>query len=332
MKKDLIIITSFCDNKEKKQTLYHFLDSLQVFRDQYDIMLSSHLFVDDMFYDYIDHFYFNHKNELLTSLDYLQNGWFKPYENYVIWSSYLNYKNTHLAIWNLLVPSIAIAKSFGYEKIHHFEYDSIITDVSELQENSELLNKYDYIFYCGKNSHKKYGAFDSFRVDGIIDEWKLINSESLRPFYENKYPKVPENITYNLITNQRKYLIKDLGILSKKGILLNSQNGQQLYFDAPFYESKTNKLKFVSWNRANQSYSVKIIVNNHHFFNLENVKPDNWNIIEISPNFDEVNKVSVFRNDVLVLDLNFDTTEIKNKFIHYNSVLSNDSLKPTKII
>ena len=44
MNKDLILITAYCPNKEKKEILFDFLKQLQKFRDKYDILVSSHIY------------------------------------------------------------------------------------------------------------------------------------------------------------------------------------------------------------------------------------------------------------------------------------------------
>jgi hypothetical protein len=42
MKKDLLLITSHCSTSEKKHTLLNLLKSLQNFRNNYDILVTSH--------------------------------------------------------------------------------------------------------------------------------------------------------------------------------------------------------------------------------------------------------------------------------------------------
>lgn len=147
MDKELIIIASYCNTKEKKEILLSFLQSLQPFRDDYSVLLSSHIPIDYIFYDYIDHFYYNNDNTILKTPTYNYNSWFGPKDNYIIWSTYVEFGNTHAAIWSMLIPSIKIGNIFGYKKIHCFEYDSVVHRIDELKDNSKLLDNYDYILY-----------------------------------------------------------------------------------------------------------------------------------------------------------------------------------------
>src|SRR6056300_1578465 len=130
--KDLILITSYCPNTERKEKLFEFLKSLQKFRDKYDIFLASHLPIDNFYFNYIDYFYYDKNNVILEDIEYRQNAWFSPWDDYVIWSSYTSIGNTISAIWDMIIPSISMAKSLNYEKIHCFEYDSLITDIKEI--------------------------------------------------------------------------------------------------------------------------------------------------------------------------------------------------------
>ena len=57
--KDLILITSYCPDSEKKEMLFEFLKSLQKFRNEYDIFLSSHLPIDNFYFNYVDYFYYD---------------------------------------------------------------------------------------------------------------------------------------------------------------------------------------------------------------------------------------------------------------------------------
>ena len=120
MNKDLILITAYCPNKEKKEILFDFLKQLQKFRDKYDVLVSSHTPLDIHFFDYFDYFYYDRNNVILTDLEYRQNGFFCPFDNYVIWSSYIGSGNTIKAILDLLIPSIAISEKLILERSNSF--------------------------------------------------------------------------------------------------------------------------------------------------------------------------------------------------------------------
>ena len=98
MGKELILVLTYCPNKERKEILFNFLKQLQKFRKSYDILVASHTPLDNNFFEYFDYFYYDKNNHILTDIEYRQNGWFSPFNNYVIWSSYLSSGNTIKAI------------------------------------------------------------------------------------------------------------------------------------------------------------------------------------------------------------------------------------------
>jgi hypothetical protein len=233
-----------------------------------------------------------------------------------------------IAIWDMIIPSIQIAKSHGYQKAHYIEYDTFFPNDNELLDNSNLLNEHDYIFYNSKNTHALVGAYFAFRTDSIIEEWEKIDHENVKKIIESSYPKAPERLFHKMITTQKKYLEKNLSVLTDSGVEINMSRGSKIYWQVPFYDPKTNKLKFILWNNNNESYFTKVIVNNtilHHFNPIEN---NNWKMIDLLDNFDNVQTIKVFRNDKIVLDLNFPDEKTKHDFKYYNSALSDESITP----
>lgn len=320
MNKELILITSYCNTKEKKETLLSLLKSIQNFRDDYSILLCSHLPLDNFYYDYIDYFYYDKNNFIFTSPKFNYNSWFGPFgptHEYRIWSSYVEYGNTHPAILSMMIPATKIAESLGYEKIHYFEYDSIIHKIDELRDNSKLLDIYDYVIYRGENTHLFVGSLHSYNTKKIVDELKLFNIEDIKSLYINYGSKIPEDIMFNIINNQRSYIIKKYEDLIKNGIEVSKIRGNKLYWDIPFYEERTNNLMFISHNNNNKNHEVKIIVNDNQIHNITDLTFPGWKIIKLLDNFQDLQSIIVLRNNEKVMDLKFDE-ESRNEFLLYN--------------
>jgi hypothetical protein len=325
MSKELILIVAYCPNKERKEILFDFLKQLQIFRESYDILVASHTPLDVNFFEYFDYFYYDKNNVILTDIEYRQNGWFSPFDDYVIWSSYLGGGNTIKAILDLLVPSILFAKNLKYKKIHYFEYDTKIFNDKELVENSKLLNEYDYVIYNGEGTHIIAGGFISFKTDFVVDEWKENNEETLMNSYFGVYPKAPEGILYNQIKKQRKFIEKNYYNLKINGIEVNTVHQNYSNWDVPFFDPKDLKLKFISYNKTNVDYDIKVIVN-EKLYNVGIMEPTSWKIIDLMDNFYDVEHIIVLKNNETILDLKFKDLEFKNKFRYYNSALDNSSL------
>jgi hypothetical protein len=325
MNKELILIPTYCPDKKRKEVLFNFLKELQIFRDRYDILVASHTPLDIIFFDYFDYFYYDKNNTILSDIEYRQNGWFCPFDDYVIWSTYLGIGNTMKAILDLLIPSISIAKDLKYEKIHHIEYDTNIFDDKELIENSRLLDTYDYVIYNSEDTHKLVGAFFSFKTNSIIDEWKEYDNEIFNKSYFGIYPKVPENILYNQIKNQKKFIEKNYNVLESNGLKLNKFNEIRSNWNVPFFDPRDSKLKFVSNNKTNYEYDIKVIVNNNlHHIGL--IQPTCWKIVNLLDDFYSVEHIIVLKNNEKILDLAFKDLDFKNKFKYYNAALDNSSI------
>jgi hypothetical protein len=106
--------------------------------------------------------------------------------------------------------------------------------------------------------------------------------------------------------------------------------GSKIYWNVPFYEPNTNKLKFIIWNNNNESYFTKVIVNNTALFHFNPIPPYNWKILDLLNDFDEVKSIKVFRDDKIVIDLKFPNQNSKNIFKYYNSALSDESITPAQ--
>ena len=320
MKKDLILITAYCDTKEKKDILYNFLKSIQNFRDRYAILLTSHLPIETFYYDYFDYCYYDKNNQLLTDLHFLQTSWYRNGDK-VIWSQFVRPYNTINSILSLISSSIMIAKSLGYEKIHNFEYDTIIHSSKELDDNSKLLDEYDYVVYhVDSELHKMLGSFQSFRVDGAIDEWMDISESNTLKLYHDVYPKVPEKISYDLITNNRKTYIKHANDLISNGVDTSKIIGIEYIWNVPFVED--DKLRFFSHNPSETSYTIKIIVNDV-LYDIGEVLPNHWKMETLLENFYDVENLIILKNNKTIMEINFNDYEYKEIFKKYNSVNSN---------
>jgi hypothetical protein len=322
--KEIILILAYCNTKNKKDIFFNFLNGLQKYRDKYDIMVASHIPLDEMFFDYFDFYYFDKNNRILSDIEYRQNSWFSPTgSDYVIWSNYTEIGNTLGAILDMLIPSLSVIKTLGHKKIHYFEYDTIFNDDVELIDNSILLDNYDYVIYNNEFSHDLIGGFMSFKTDSIIEEWKSLNDQTLKDLFFDVYPKVPENIIFKKIKEQRTYIRKNFNDLSKKGISYSLIRGNELMWDVPVCDIKTNKLKLLCRNNSNTEYEIQVIVN-QTLINLGKILPNYWKTYDLSDNFDDVSHLVILKNYNKKLEFDFSDPNYRQSFIKYNFIEYNN--------
>ena len=144
--KDLILITAYCPDDYREGLLRNLVTSLKS-HDLFDLMIVSHTPIPLDIQKKVDFVLYDKKNEILTDWDMLNQPWFNPMNDRRIQSSFLSKKNTHLAIWRMVILGFSNAKNLGYTKVHLMEYDCEINDPSELLDNSDQLSNYNSVVY-----------------------------------------------------------------------------------------------------------------------------------------------------------------------------------------
>ena len=317
MKKDLIIIVAYCPDQKRKDTLYQLLNDLQHFRDSFDILLTSHTIFGDFFNDMVDYFYYDKENIVLTDLEYQQNGWYSVNGSDIIWSSYINIGNYLPSIYKILIPALSIAKSLGYNKIHKLEYDTRISNIDELHENSKLLDQYDYVIYKNPSTDYLSGNFMSFKMGGIIDLWKVFDLDSIKNLIKSSYPKTSELIIDKEIKKTRKYLEKDLSELKSKGIDSGKIISNKTNWSFPFFDYDGHFLRFLNVNYSLDPYLSEVIVNNKTYFNFGQIKQNCLQINDID-SFSNIKNITIMKDKKVYTHIDLENDSIREEFIKRN--------------
>lgn len=317
MKKELIVIVAFCPDQKRKTSLYYLLSDLQNFREKYDILLTSHTNFDTFFTELVDYFYFDKENIVLTDLEYQQNGWYSTNGKDIIWSSFINMGNYLPSIYKILIPGLSIAKSLGYEKIHKLEYDSRISSILEFEENSELLNEYDYVIYRNPSTNFMSGNFMSFNLEKIIDLWKTFDLKKIKYFISTKYPKASEFIVGNEIKSNRTFFEKNLSDLIHQGIDSGKIISNKTNWSYPFFDYENHKLRFLNANSLTEPFLSEVIVNNKTYLNFGLISQNSWQINEIG-DFKEIQNLTILKNKNVFLHIELSDNTYRKEFIKRN--------------
>jgi len=276
--KDLIMISSYCNTKEKEEVLRNLVSQISKQKDTFDIMIVSHTVVPDDISDKCDLVFYDKKNELLYDWDLRCKPWFNPGNTRQIMSIFTGFFNTHLAIWRMLILGNSLAKNIGYNKVHHIEYDTSISDFTELIENSKLLNVYDCVTYTKTKDTVDsilFGSYQAYRLDTLHEDLLKLNEDELKNKIRNSEDKSPEKMLQDLLHDNKKTA-----------------------WCLPYHDRLTNKLGFVIWNmeEGNGSINVKLIYNDDIVFNFGDVLPQHWVMRDID-DFNSAKKLVVTIND-----------------------------------
>jgi hypothetical protein len=331
--KDLILIGAHCPDDEREKLLNECIDSLQICRNEYDILICSHTEIPSYISKKVDYVFYDKTNDLITDLKYLNQPWFSPIDGMTILSTYIGQNSTYLAVYRLVTAGLGFAKMFKYKKVHYIEYDTIMNDLSELYDNSKLLDEYDNVVIqkeqrnFEENIAWPMGNFMSFKVDSINELLTSYDKEKLLDILFNSTSKTNEKITNDIMKmNGNTIHIKDYEQVKLKDIqfaLSNNTSKETMnYWTVPFYDTKEDKVSVIVWNnKDDKPINVNFIVNNDKLITFNNVDKFQWRIGEIGK-INEINSILILVNNKIKTNIEL-TEENREWFKNTNYSIYN---------
>jgi hypothetical protein len=320
--KELILVGAYCPDDEREQLLNECINSLQGCRNEYDILICSHTEIPTYISKKVDYVFYDKNNDLITDLKYLNQPWFSPVDGMTILSTYIGENSTYLAVYRLLISGLGFAKMFKYKKVHYVEYDTIMNDLSELYDNSTLLDDYDNVVI--QKEQRNYeaniawpmGNFMSFKVDSIDELFMTYDKEKLLEILFDSPSKTNEKITNDIMKlNGNTIYIKDFDKLKSKDIQFalsrNTSKENMSYWTVPFYNTKEDKVSVIVWNNKDEEpINVNFIVNNNKMITFNNVNRFEWRMGDIGK-IDEIQSILILVNNKIKtnITLNEDNKE-----------------------
>jgi hypothetical protein len=302
--KDLILISAYCPDDYRENVLRDLVNSLTQFNDVYDIMIVSHTVVPTDIQKKVNYCFYDCKNEVLTDWDLLNQPWFNPGNDRRIQSSFLSKKNTHLAIWRMMILGFSLAKNMGYNKVHHIEYDCKITDDWEFCENSKLLDHYNCVVYIDdkKNVDKiLFGSFQSYYLPNLNDFFISLDETKIKDMIRKSASKSPEGMLEKLLEENGKVFKKNRSVLENGGnyfgVLDSQVNDKFIPWAVPFYDKLENTIDFIVWNTKNENgVRHSIIINHEKVLTIDKTLFGHWQMIRLG-HINEIYHILVIEND-----------------------------------
>ena len=310
--KDLILITAYTPDAERISVLDDLLESID--REHFDVMISSHSSISDEVVEKSDYFIFQKKNVLLTDLDQKIKWWF---ENESLEISTTEFKNfNHLiAAGSLILNGLSAAKSFGYEKVHFLEYDSLIIDDTEFRENSQTLEEYSVVWYKHHDLHTVFSLI-SFNVKKIKPEWFDLSDNVFYSFLESSGDNILESFNSKMIGEEKAFCKEVSSLLSGK-IETNKYNSNEE--DWITVVAQDDKFILFNFNHTGIN-DITVIYNDSEMKRFLNTEKGTW-ITRALGKTEEINKIKIFLNDTLIKSYDFSVIDkekyIKNNWLKY---------------
>jgi len=240
--KDLIIVSSYCDTKQKEDILRNLVN--QCYKENsFDLMVVSHTIIPDDISKKTTLSLYDSKNELLYDWDLRSKPWFNPGNEREIQSIFTGFFNSHLAIWRMIILGNSAAKNLGYKKVHHIEYDCDIKDFTEIYDNSKLLDTYDCITYTkiiDTIDNILFGTYQAYRLDTLHDELLVLDEEKLKSQIRASNTKSPEGMLFDLLHTNKKGFVKNKSLLDiNNNFGLSHTQNTHTAWCLPYYDRLT---------------------------------------------------------------------------------------------
>jgi len=315
--KELIIVGAYCPDEEREKLLNECIDSLQKCRTEYDILISSHTEIPSYISKKVDYVFFDSNNKLITELKYLNQPWFSPLDGMTILSTYIGKNSTYLAVYRLLIFGLGFAKMFKYKKAHYVEYDTVMNDVSDLYDNSNLLDKFDNIVIQKEQRNFEMniawpiGNFMSFKIEKVDEVFTQYDEPKLLEILLNSKSKTNEKITNDIMRlNGNSVYIKNYDDIIKKDIKFalsnNTSKEDMSYWTVPFYHTKENKIFVIVWNNKDEEpINVNFIINNSEIVTFDKIKKFEWKMKSIG-DIEDIDSILVLVNNKIKTNISLE--------------------------
>ena len=309
--KDLIFVTAYCKTEEQEKALEKCIDS--VIKSDAHVALISHSHVPIHIQKKCNYYFYDYLNDISDEYKLLGLKYFF-FDNKIIQSIFFEKYFYGFAIYRMFSIASQVAINFGYQNIHHIEYDCELLDVNLINEHSDLLEKYDSVIYTnnGKEDGILHGPFKSFKVSSLPDNFKNYNREFIKNEMIKINPAILEFLTKNIFINSGSVLFKH------KDDLINRFKSGEVFYNRnihyTFYYNPDNQSLNLFYNGFDFEEKITVIVNKQKVINLD-VKPNHWYVRPLGT-FDEIDNVRIDNSVKILFEKNFDDKEreiYKNK-------------------
>lgn len=317
--KELYAICGYTDNFNKCS---HLIKNLELLKSHNkETLLVNHFPVDPLVYKDFDFYLYDKDNTLLTDDAY--KFWAEyNYPGYQVFSRSVTDKWHAYAALRLFLYAIRFAQAYEYDILHLIEYDTILKNLDELEDNKRLIqeghNGVAYKAIYARQSGWWYGQVEEklFSIKtSAIPKFTLDSKQILKDLQEKD--GTPEHVFYD-------YFVKDNNVLIKEDPDFNSLEwGLQIEDviskrNTTFCVSNDNGFWLFSHPMSEEVNQIEIIINESYYRKFEIL--EKGYIIERLFDFDQVNSAKIIFNNEVYKTYTFNNQEERNLFYFYNDL------------
>ena len=299
--KDLIFVTAYCPTTEQIERLEKCVDS--VIKTGHHILLISHTHIPSHIQKKCQYYFYDYLNETSDDYNLLGHNSFTT-SDFIIQSRFFQKKFYGFAIYRMFSMASQIAINFGYDNIHHIEYDCELLDKTIINEHSSLLETYDSVLYTndGTPNGFLFGSLKSFKVKSLPEMFKTYNKDYIESEMRKIEPTHLEFLTKKLFIDSGKPLFKNEPTSDR--FRKNTVDEHRGLHHTLYYNPEDGTLNIFYRSVKNSSEEIVVIVNKTTMINIE-TKPYNWYVRPLGI-FDEINHVRVDNSQKVIYDKTFD--------------------------
>jgi len=308
--KDLIFITAHCPTEEQERFLEKCVDS--VIKTGYHILLISHTHIPIHIQKKCQYYFYDYLNETSDDYDLLGHNSYAT-SDFIIQSRFFQKNFYGFAIYRMFSMVSQIAINFGYEKLHHIEYDCELLDKTIIDENSSLLENYNSVLYTndGTPDGFVFGSLKSFKVDSLPEFFKTYNKD----FIENEMKKIEpthlEVLTKKLFIDSGNVLFKNDNDLCNQGF----NKGPKFYTIGVhytlYYNPNNNTVNIFYLSMKPHEENIVVIVNYDEIVRFKSL-PNQWYVQRLGL-LEDINHIRIDNSDKCLYKISFDD-EFKKVF------------------
>jgi len=313
--KELILILCYVPDEERLELLRNLVNDVK--GKNYDIMLTSHSFIPKDIFNKVNYIIYDKENTLITDINH-KTGFFYSNSNFLINTTEMSGYNHGLAAFKLLTLGLLNAKNLGYEKVHMFEYDSRITQTTEIKSNSKLLDEYNSVYYLPKNLLLPNSPV-SYNIKNISNHFfDVTNKGFLKFLNEPINTRTAEQYHKRLLDESGKSYEKTNDELEKNGIVVSLNGVGYRHWAVCVFDTSINKIIFFSWAKDEiNSFEVQLIINKK-IHKIYTIQPNTW-ITRHLEDYDKIENIMIIVNNEIINYLDFDKID-KEVFKQRNKI------------
>jgi hypothetical protein len=306
--KDLIFITAFCPTEEQEIVLEKCVDS--VLQCGKDIALISHSHTPIHIQKKCQYYFYDHLNDISDDYNFLAHHHFM-FNGKRIQSRFFHKYFYGFAIYRMFSIASQIGSNFGYDNIHHIEYDCELLDKNIITEHSERLKEYDSVICTdnGKEDGFLFGSLKSFKVKSLPDNFKNYNRNFIENEMKKREPKQLEHFTKDLFINSGKVYFQHVPSQNrfKQGSNFYNRNLHYTLFYNPI--DFTLNIFYNSFKDVEEE--IVVMVNKEKMVTIQ-VQPTHWHIRPLGV-FDDINHIRIDNSNKIIYQKSFDK-ELRDVF------------------